>query len=191
MDSRESLGAVSLIIMNTPFLILIDGPMGSGKTTTSKLLNEKMPNTARVALPDIKRLIPNYGESKETLHVIREVMKVMVDKYLEHGVSVVLEQISKADSVAILTEVANRHEADFYPYRLTAPKELRWERVQERTRGMMEVDVLPEEKIKTLEGFFEPNHQFYLDNPIEQAETIDTSDKTPEEVADLILDKIA
>lgn len=79
--------------MNRPFLILIDGPMGSGKTNTSKLLNEKMPDTARVALPDINRLIPNYGENQHTLHVIREVMKVMVDKYLEHGVSVVIEQM--------------------------------------------------------------------------------------------------
>lgn len=177
--------------MTTPFLILIDGPMGSGKTTTSKLLNQNMPDTARVALPDIKRLIPNYGENKETLHVIREVMKAMVDKYLEHGVSVVLEQISKADSVAVLQEIADKHNANFYPYRLTAPKDLRWERVQERTRDMMDVDALPEEKIKTLEGFFEPNHQFYLYNPIEQAETIDTSDNKPEEVADLILGKIA
>lgn len=164
--------------------------MGSGKTTTSKLLNQKMPDTARVALPDIKRLIPNYGENEHTLHVIREVMKVMVDKYLEHGVSVVLEQISKGDGVAVLEKIASKHNANFCPYRLTAPKDLRWERVQERTKGMMNVDVLPEEKIKTLEGFFEPNHQFYLDNPIEQAETIETSDKTPDEVADVIIGKL-
>jgi len=164
--------------------------MGSGKTTTSKLLNEKMPDTARVALPDIKRLIPNYGENEHTLHVIREVMKAMVDKYLEHGVSVVLEQISKAEGAEMLLEIATKHNANFYPYRLTAPKDLRWERVQERTKGMIGADVQLAEKIETMKGYFEPNHQFYIDNLIEQAEIIDTSDLTPDKIADYIINKL-
>jgi predicted kinase len=148
------------------------------------------PDTARVALPDIKRLIPNYGENDHTLHVIREVMKAMVDKYLEHGVSVVLEQISKAEGVEILQEIATMYKAKFYPYRLTAPKDLRWERVQERTKGMVGVDVQLVEKIKTMKEYFEPNHQFYIDNPIERAEIIDTSDLTPDKVADYIINKL-
>lgn len=56
--------------MSAPFLILIDGPMGSGKTATSKLLSQKLPDAARVALPDIKRLIPNHNEKEETLLII-------------------------------------------------------------------------------------------------------------------------
>lgn len=86
--------------------MFVDGPMGSGKTTTTKLLNEKLPDAARIALPDIKRLIPNYKENERSLSVIREVMKVMIDKYLELGVSVIVEQITRAEGVELLKNTA-------------------------------------------------------------------------------------
>ena len=176
--------------MTTPFLVLIDGPMGSGKTTTTKLLNQKLPDSARIALPDIKRLIPNYKENEKTLKVVREVMKVMGEKYLEHGVSVIFEQITKAEGVEQLRSVAEKYGADFYAYRLTAPKELRSQRVQERTREMMNVSALPQAKVDELNGYFEPNNQFYLDNPLSGVETIDTEALTPDQVTDFLLEKI-
>src|ERR1035437_7202222 len=147
-------------MINTPFLILVDGPMGSGKTTTTKLLSEKLPGAARVALPDIKRLVPNYRENEKTLEVIREIMKVMVDKYLELGVSVIVEVITKADSIESFRSIALKHNASFFAYRLSAPKEIRMERVCERTKEMMGVEELPPAKITELKGYFEPNDQF-------------------------------
>ncbi len=176
--------------MNNTFLILIDGPMGSGKTTTSKLINQKLPDTARVALPDIKRLVPNFQEDKNALKIIREVMEVMIDKYLENGVSVVVEQINKTEGVELLKTVAERHGAKFYAYRLNAPKEIRWIRVQDRTKQMMEVDTLPHSKIDELSGYFEPNHVFYMTNPIELSEIIDTTEIDSNEVADQIIKKL-
>lgn len=172
------------------FLILIDGPMGSGKTTTSKLLNQKLPNTARVGLPDIKRLVPNHTEIPQSLLVIREVMRAMIDTYLTHGVSVIVEQITTADGVGILQAIADTHDAHFYAYRLTAPTDLRLARVHARTREMMNVTELPQSKIEELSGYFEPNNQFYLDNPIAAAEIIDTQDYSPEQVADAIISKL-
>lgn len=176
--------------MTTPFLILVDGPMGSGKTTTSKLLNQKLPDTARVALPDIKRLVPNFKEDKQTLTVIREVMRVMIDKYLEHGVSVIVEQITKADGVDVLRGIAEKHGAKFYGYRLTAPKDIRLNRVFERTKEMMGITELPQSKIDTLIGYFEPNDQFYVENPVSIVETINTQELNPEQVAEIIISKI-
>jgi len=41
---------------NKLFLILIDGPMGAGKTTASKLLHKKLLGTARVPLDEIKKI---------------------------------------------------------------------------------------------------------------------------------------
>lgn len=156
--------------------------MGSGKTTTSKSLNQKLPDTARVALPDVKRLVPNFREDPKTLNTIREVMRAMIETYIKNDVSVVVEQITKADGAQLLKEIAERNEATFYGYRLTAPKEIRWNRVLERTKGMMEVTELPQSKIDELARYFEPNHQFYIDNPIEISEMIDTGELHTEQV---------
>jgi len=164
--------------------------MGSGKTTTSKLLNQKLPDTARVALPDIKRLVPNFREDSKTLNTIREVMRAMIETYLKNDVSVVVEQITKADGAHLLKEITERNGATFHGYRLTAPKEIRWNRVLERTKCMMEVSELPQSKIDELAGYFEPNHQFYIDNPIEISETVNTDEFNTDEVISHIINNL-
>ncbi len=176
--------------MNTPFLILVDGPMGSGKTTTSKLLNQKLPDIARVAMPDIKRLVPNYRENEKTLFVVKDVMKSMIDTYLTHGVSVVVEQVSNKENIEDLEKIAKKHGAHFHAYRLTAPKEKRLKRVHERTKEMLGGGELLQSKIDELTGYFEPNHQFYIDNPFDRAEIINTEGLSPEQVAEIIISKL-
>ncbi len=173
------------------FLILIDGPMGSGKTTTSKLVNEWLPDTARIALPDVKRLVPNFRENDKTLAIVRDVMWVMIEKYLEHGISVIVEQITSTDGILPLIQVAVAHGAEFHAFRLTAQKEVRLQRVYERTKEMMKVSELPEAKIAEMNGYFEPNDQFYIENPIPEAIVIDSEKLSSEECADLIIAKLA
>ncbi len=177
--------------MTTPFLIFIDGPMGSGKTTTTKLLNQKLPDTARVAMPDIKRLVPNYKENPNTLVVLKDVMGAMIDKYLEHGVSVVVELVTKADGIEMLRQLTEKHKAKFYGYRLTATRDTRLARVHERTKAIMEITELPESKIDELSGYFEPNDQFYIDNPVDGIESIDTENLNSEQVAEMIVNKLS
>lgn len=177
--------------MSNTFLVLIDGPMGSGKTTTSKLLSQRLPDAARVALPDIKRLVPNYNENEKTLLVIRDVIKVMVDKYLEHGVSVIIEQITKSNGAEALKVLAQKHNARFYAFRLNAPEDIRLKRVLERTREMMNVPVLNETKINEMTGYFLTNNQFYLDNPISIAESFDTQVLSPEQIVNEIVNRLS
>ena len=42
------------------FLILIDGPMGSGKTTISQILHSKLKRTAYIGLDRVKRFISDF-----------------------------------------------------------------------------------------------------------------------------------
>lgn len=177
--------------MKTPFLIFIDGPMGSGKTTTTKLLNQKLPNTARIAMPDIKRLIPNYKEHANHLVVIRAVMAAMIDTYLTHSVSVIVEQITSASGISSLKDIADKHGARFFAYRLAAPKDIRKTRVDERTKIDMSVTELSQDKVEQLAGYFEPNDRFYEENPTDISELINTSVMGPEEVTDFIISKLS
>lgn len=160
--------------------------MGSGKTTTTKLLNAELPDTARIAFPDIKRLIPNYKENEKTIPIIKNVMKAMIDTYLEHGVSVIVEQITKQEGIEVLKEIALKHDARFHAYRMTLPKDVRWERVKERTREMMGVEELPDAKVNELLGYFEPNDEFYKENPSDISVQIDTMTNAPGAVVELI-----
>lgn len=177
--------------MTTPFLIFIDGPMGSGKTTTTKLLNQKLPDTARIAMSDIKRLVPNYKENPNTLVVLKDIMGAMIDKYLEHGVSVIVELVTKADGIEMLRQLTQKHKAKFYGYRLTAARDTRLARVHERTKAMMEITELSQSKIDELTEYFEPNDQFYIDNPIDGIETIDTDNLNSEQVVEIIINKMS
>ncbi len=175
----------------TPFLIFIDGPMGSGKTTTTKLLNQRLPDTARVAMPDIKRLVPNYKENKNTLVILRDVMGAMIDTYLQHKVSVIVELVTGAEGIEILKKIAEKHGAQFFGFRLNAHKDSREKRVHERTKEMLGVTELQQTKIDELTGYFEPNNQFYLDNPVNGIEYIDTEKMSPEEVVEFIIGKVS
>tara|TARA_B100001989_G_scaffold250773_1_gene228539 strand:+ start:2011 stop:2547 length:537 start_codon:yes stop_codon:yes gene_type:complete len=176
--------------MQKPFIVFIDGPMGSGKTTTTKLLNSELPDTARIAFPDIKRLVPNYRENEITISVIKEVMAVMIEKYLEHGVSVVVEQITKQEGIHSLKDIADKHGARFFAYRMSAPKDVRWERVKERTRLMMKVETLSESKVEELRGYFEPNNKFYEDNPSDVSVEIDSLENNPKQVVEMIKENL-
>ena len=177
--------------MTPLFLIFIDGPMGSGKTTTTKLLNQKLPDTARIAMPDIKRLVPNYKENPKTLVVLKDVMGAMIDTYLEHGVSVIVELVTKTDGIEMLKRIAEKHNAKFYGYRLFAHEDKRQTRVHERTKEMMNVTDLPQTKIEELTDYITKNNQFYVDNPISSIESIDTTEINPEQVVEIILDKLS
>ena len=55
---------------------------------------------------------------------------------------------------------------------------------------MMAVAELPQSKIDTLIGYFEPNDAFYIDNPVPGAEVIDTQTMSSEEVTEIIIQKI-
>lgn len=172
--------------MQNPFLIFVDGPMGAGKTTTTKQLNTELPYTARIAFPEIKRLIPSYRESEKTIPIIKDVMSAMIDKYLEHDVSVIVEQIAKQDGIERIKQIADKYDARFLAYRLNASKEIRWERVKERTRQMMDVEQLPESKIEELKEYFEPNDRFYEENPSHISVRIDSQVNEPTDITKII-----
>ena len=177
--------------MISPFIILVDGPMGSGKTSTTKLLSQKLPNAARVARADIKRLIPNYSENGEFLSLTRDVMHAMIDKYLEYGVGVIVELMTNTEGAEDLLRMAHKYGATYNVFRLMAPADLRLARVHGRTREMMAINELPQSTIDVLAWNFELDEKFFIDNSLDVAETIDTQFMTPEQVVNVIIERLS
>lgn len=118
-------------------------------------------------------------------------MHVMIDKYLQRGVSAIVELMTTTDDAETLRGIAHKYGATFNAFRLTAPADLRLARVHERTREMMDIIELPQSKIDELVGHFERDEKFFVDNPLDVAETIDTQSMTPEQVASTIIERLS
>jgi predicted kinase len=170
--------------MSQKFIILLHGPMGSGKTTTSKLLHESIVPSARVALPDVRRLMS--GNHREHGEVTRQVMLDMATSYLQSNISVIIETVCGEEYIKKCATLAEAQGSRFYPYYISADESVRWNRVCERTKQMMEVDQLPDSKIKELEPIFADNKAFYDKQTGDLGKRLDTSNLTTEDVQRLI-----
>ena len=115
------------------FLLLIDGPMGAGKTTVSKLIFVELKNTAHIGLDRIKWLVSGFRRTLKQNMIARTVVMAMARIYLTQGVSVILEHAMKKEEVKVYQRLARAKKAKFLMYRLDAPKNLLFKRAQKRT----------------------------------------------------------
>lgn len=174
--------------MEKLFIILLHGPMGSGKTTVSKQIFEDVVPCARVALPDIRRTIS--GDHRANGDVARTTMYDLTESYLKQNIPVVIDVVCKEKYIAEHKRLAEKYDAIFLPYFIYADVGKRWERVCSRTAEMMGTDVLPESKLDELKPIFAENQKFYdaLDGDL--GSSLDTSNISVEEVVTIIKESL-
>ena len=174
--------------MSQNFIVLLHGPMGSGKTTTSKSLNESIVPSARVALPDVRRLVSgNYRENGE---LTRQVMLDMASSYSQSNIPVIIETVCGEEYIKKCRAVADEHNCKFFAYFILANENTRWQRVCERTRQMMDVAQLLDSKIEELESIFADNKAFYDKQAGDLGEVLDTSNLEIEAVVQKIKNEV-
>src|SRR5438045_3185951 len=110
--------------MPKKFLLLIHGPMGSGKTTLANVLHEKLKPSALVGLDRIKWFVSGFKRTTANNAMTRAVVFAVVNEYLRQGVSVIIEQALKPTEVSALKRLAKKHKAVFFMYQLKAPREI-------------------------------------------------------------------
>lgn len=174
--------------MRSGFIILLHGPMGSGKTTVSKLLHEKCLPAARVALPDIRRLIS--GDHHKTADTARLVMYEMTSVYCDQKIPVIVEVVCNEDTIKKYKILASKNNISFLAFRLNADPEVRWKRVCNRTAEMMNVNELSKEKLAELKDYFDTNNTFYTKQKGVVGVEFDTSTISAQKVCDFIFDEI-
>ena len=164
--------------------------MGAGKTTVSKLLNERLEGTARIALADVKRFISGFEKDHKYNKISQEIILVIADEYLKRGISVIVEWAMKKERVETFIEIAKKYEARFFVYLLDAPRELLIQRVKNRTALLLDKSELPEQNIKNIEENFEKNYSFHVENRYKDAVVLGSEKLAPEQIVEHILGQI-
>lgn len=75
-----------------PFLLLLDGPMCFGKTTTAETVHERFPRTALLGMDRLKWSMSGFKRSSRNNAIIHNVIQAMTGAFLKNGVNVIVEQ---------------------------------------------------------------------------------------------------
>lgn len=163
------------------FVLLVDGMSGAGKTTVTKLLAEKLPRTAIVGFDKIKKFVSDFERGVRDNQIAREVTMVMVQKYLDLGLSVIVEHPFKTEEIEFYAALANERHIPIYKFQLHADPDTALQRVIKRTRENN--GDLPEDRARRNISSFEPRSHLGFT-------VINTTNARPQDIAEIILDEI-
>lgn len=164
-------------------LMLLDGMMGAGKTTATRQLSDHMPRTAIIGMDKVKRFVSDFERNEVDNGIAREVVFEMAKKYLDLGLSVIVEQPFKTEEeISGYENLASERSIICHKFQLYTKPEVAFERIILRQENQK--SKVPEERIRR-------NLSLYKDRSDLGFETIDTTEKSSEDVLTTILDKIA
>lgn len=167
--------------MHTQHLIIIDGLNGAGKTTVSGLLHRKLKRTVLLSFDKTKRLISDYTPTEEYVLLTNKVTRLMTKEYLDGGLSVIIESIfPKKELMTPFFKMAKARNIPITVYQIEAPYEIREKRIMQRP-------LLEGTKRKLAPKWMKKNDRDYFQNKYDQAIIINSHDKSPEQIARIIL----
>lgn len=115
------------------FFIIIDGPMGSGKTTIARLLHKKLKRTAILGLDKVKWFVSDFKRNKKDNTVARHVVLAMVNEYIKHDINILIDQgFKKAEYMGDFVKIAKKAKLPLYIFQLTAPRNILLKRISKR-----------------------------------------------------------
>lgn len=162
-----------------PFVVVIHGPMGSGKTTLADLLHDEIVDTAHFGADHIKWLVSDFRNVPSHTQVAKNMVPVMAEGYLKQGINLILEQAFTKEEIASLEEIAKKYDAQFYVYGLSANREILNRRIAERTQKSGKPEVSTEHINKSYEE--------YQQNMYDEGVSLNTEGISIREMADRIL----
>ena len=152
----------------TQYMILIDGPMGSGKTTTGKILHKKLKRTAMLSTDAIKWSVSDFKRDKE-------------DNAIKHGMNILVPQAFwKKENIEPYLEIAKTNKMKVFVYQLIAPKEVLLERLKSRPKP-------PQAKTPVSKTKIMKNLKMWEENQYNLGKIFDTSILSTEKIAKAIL----
>lgn len=118
------------------FIVILDGPMGSGKSTIGEIVAKKLKRTALVNEDKIKWFISDFRRSKKDNAIVRAVMIEMCKEYLRQGISLVVAQgfFKNRRPLSPFVSMAKKSRSRLFVYHLDAPKNILLERIKGRKK---------------------------------------------------------
>lgn len=174
-------------------LIILNGPVGVGKTTVAKELQKKLPLSFFVHFDELRRHIGGYREYRHESRVLTfDIVYAIIHECFKQGKDVLIDKImynhleegKTKTSLNLLKEVADQYGSTIYEFILWADKETVLKRLE--TRGYSEGGLLTPEKA---EGFWEKMNKFKDER--KEAQIVDTTTMSPDEVFEEVWKKLS
>jgi predicted kinase len=164
-------------------LIVIYGAPGAGKTTLADLLHDELSYTAHIGVDHIKRFISEFREIPSHQEVSMKVINTMAEEYLKNGINVIVEQGINRSQIETLKQITDKQNAHFFVYRLEADRNIRDDRVAERTTKLGKPEI-PRETIDALTKVFEEND--YPSTKVFDSGKLDAREKADQILKDIV-----
>jgi len=114
------------------YLILLDGPKGSGKSTLSGLLKQNLSNTEFFSLDGERKLLERTdsidNDNKRAFQVITKKLKDV----FEQNKNAVIDSGISEERLKTLEMISNKYDVHFHKFSLIAPYDVLHSRVKER-----------------------------------------------------------
>lgn len=166
-----------------PFLIIIDGPMGSGKTTIGRLLHKELPRTAILSTDAIKFFISDFERGERDNAIAVSVLIQMCKEYVKQGINILLPQgFWKKEYMDPYIAFAKEHNLEIFIYQLEAPREVLLSRIAVRPTPAGRTPV-PQDRVLR-------NLQTWEDNKFQVGKVFNTEQLTPEDIVKLMLEDL-
>jgi predicted kinase len=167
------------------FMIIIEGPMGSGKTTVGKLLHPQLPRTAMLGIDRIKFFLSDFERGERDNTISDAVVREMCKEYIRRGINILIPQgFWKKEYIEPYLKLAEESGLQTFVYQLTAPREVLLERIHARPKPELAKTPVPEERILK-------NLHSWEDNRYELGKILDTTSLTSDEIVQIILKDIS
>ncbi len=167
------------------FILIINGPIRSGKTWAVNVIMEQYKRVFRLSANKIKFLISDYTPDRDR-KLVQDCLLSMADKMLEKGMSLILEggSVAQGNLNTELEKVGEKYGIKVTYVNVEAPIEILKERFAESLKKSEERG----SKLSVTDDIgFMKRYEAYLTIKDQAKETFDSSILSPQEIAKRML----